>query len=518
MIDAKLSSVRTMSALSFATSVPVIPIAIPRSDRFRAGASFTPSPVIATICPLARHASTIRILCSGETRAYTRIRSTCSRRPSSGRASSSSPVRARSPFSRIPISRATAIAVSLWSPVIITTRIPARFAFRIASIASRLGASIIPARPRNTSPVSRVASEISAPGGRSFIARPRTRSARVAISWFRKRICFRVYSSMARGSPATRIRRHAVPAMADLPAGVEPLAVHLVLLAACEQDADVHLPLCEGPRLVRADHRGRAERLHGGQLPDEGVPPDHPLDAEGEADRHDRGQALRDRGDREAHGGEEELLRLPRVLEEPDYEDERADPEDHHPELLPEARELALEGGLRLLHLLDHPRDLPELGLHPRRDDDALPPPRVHEGPHVRHVPAVREERARGERGDALRHRHGLPGEGGLVQAEARGLDQPEVRRDLVPRPEQDDVPGDELPRGNHARLPPADDVRPRGRKAPQGLQGLLRPVLLDVAEERVQDDDDPDQDRVVQLPGVPLHDSEAPGDQRRDD
>src|SRR5205809_4172821 len=48
-IDAKLSSVRTMSALSLATSVPVIPIATPRLDRFRAGASFTPSPVMATM-------------------------------------------------------------------------------------------------------------------------------------------------------------------------------------------------------------------------------------------------------------------------------------------------------------------------------------------------------------------------------------------------------------------------------------------------------------------------------------
>src|SRR3989304_3457903 len=43
-MDAKLSSSRTMSALSFATSVPVMPIATPRSDLLRAGASFTPSP------------------------------------------------------------------------------------------------------------------------------------------------------------------------------------------------------------------------------------------------------------------------------------------------------------------------------------------------------------------------------------------------------------------------------------------------------------------------------------------
>src|SRR5207245_3420433 len=72
--------------------------------------------------------------------------------------SSSPPVRARSPSPRIPISRATAIAVSLWSPVIITTRIPAFLQRRIASIASDRGASIIPASPRKVRSVSRVSS------------------------------------------------------------------------------------------------------------------------------------------------------------------------------------------------------------------------------------------------------------------------------------------------------------------------------------------------------------------------
>ena len=68
-IDAKLSSVRIMSAAPFATSVPVMPIATPMSAAFSAGASFTPSPVIATISPLALSARTIRSLCSGATRA-----------------------------------------------------------------------------------------------------------------------------------------------------------------------------------------------------------------------------------------------------------------------------------------------------------------------------------------------------------------------------------------------------------------------------------------------------------------
>ena len=49
---AKLSSVRIMSPASFDTSVPVMPIAMPMSAFFRAGASLTPSPVMATIAPL----------------------------------------------------------------------------------------------------------------------------------------------------------------------------------------------------------------------------------------------------------------------------------------------------------------------------------------------------------------------------------------------------------------------------------------------------------------------------------
>ena len=48
-IVAKLSSVRIIAAASLETSVPVIPMAIPMSARFNAGASFTPSPVIATM-------------------------------------------------------------------------------------------------------------------------------------------------------------------------------------------------------------------------------------------------------------------------------------------------------------------------------------------------------------------------------------------------------------------------------------------------------------------------------------
>jgi hypothetical protein len=78
----KLSSTKIISAASLATSVPLLPIEIPMSAIFNAGASFTastghekrrvvknpdspPSPVMATTAPLLWNASTMAILCLG---------------------------------------------------------------------------------------------------------------------------------------------------------------------------------------------------------------------------------------------------------------------------------------------------------------------------------------------------------------------------------------------------------------------------------------------------------------------
>ena len=113
MIVAKLSSVSIISAASLETSVPDFPMAMPISAFFNAGASLTPSPVIAVICPFLCHASTMRILCSGDTLAYTLICSSFLSSACSSICSSSAPVTARFPETKIPISAATATAVAL---------------------------------------------------------------------------------------------------------------------------------------------------------------------------------------------------------------------------------------------------------------------------------------------------------------------------------------------------------------------------------------------------------------------
>ena len=146
---AKLSSVKITSAASFATSVPTIPIAHPISACFKAGLSLTPSPVIATVSPFFCQAFTILTLCSGATLAYTEYFFMSFSNCSSDILSSSVPVIASSSFSNIPNFLAIAMAVILWSPVIITVFIPADLHFSTASFASSLGGSIIPYIPTN---------------------------------------------------------------------------------------------------------------------------------------------------------------------------------------------------------------------------------------------------------------------------------------------------------------------------------------------------------------------------------
>ena len=151
----KLSSLRTISDAFLATSVPVWPIAQPISAAFNAGASLTPSPVIATTLSLLWNAFTIRTLCSGDTLANTRYSSTCLQNSSLESLESSAPEIAFSFSPRIPICFAMAHAVLMWSPVIMTGMIPAPLQVLTAGMTSFLGGSIIPMRPKKTSSCSR---------------------------------------------------------------------------------------------------------------------------------------------------------------------------------------------------------------------------------------------------------------------------------------------------------------------------------------------------------------------------
>ena len=70
-IDTKLSSISTMSDASFATDVPVMPIAKPTLLFASAGPSFVPSPVTATTWCRSIRPVTSRCLSVGAERAIT---------------------------------------------------------------------------------------------------------------------------------------------------------------------------------------------------------------------------------------------------------------------------------------------------------------------------------------------------------------------------------------------------------------------------------------------------------------
>ena len=153
-IVVKLSSVITMSEAFLVTSVPLLPMAMPISAVFMLGASFTPSPVIATTLPFSFRCVTMAFLCLGVTRAKTVHLLTASRHSAGVILSSSSPEATCSSRSAMPAFFAIAYAVFLWSPVIITVVIPARTHSFTACSTPSLSGSVIPHSPRYISPLS----------------------------------------------------------------------------------------------------------------------------------------------------------------------------------------------------------------------------------------------------------------------------------------------------------------------------------------------------------------------------
>ncbi|KYN36111.1 hypothetical protein ALC56_09534, partial [Trachymyrmex septentrionalis] len=135
-MEEKLSSANTISEADFATAVPE-PIAIPISAFFKAGASFTPSPVCGT----------------GSTREKRRALAQAAFCSDVGRSSNSRPeydlpmVSSSSP--KTPIRRQIASAVDLLSPVITITRMPAARHLAIESNTSLRGGSSMPTTPMN---------------------------------------------------------------------------------------------------------------------------------------------------------------------------------------------------------------------------------------------------------------------------------------------------------------------------------------------------------------------------------
>jgi len=94
-------------------------------------------------------------------------------------------------------------------------------------------------------------------------------------------------------------------------------------------------------------------------------------------------------------------------------------------------------------------------------------------------------------------HRDRLAGQDGLIDLEVDRLDQPQVRRHPIPGVEDHYVPRHQLPRGDPLLHALPEDGGHRRSHPTQRLQGPLRAVFLDEAEQDGEEDDDHDDHRL---------------------
>eukprot|EP01139_Manchomonas_bermudensis_P000618 Amastigsp_a683_8.p3 type:complete len:275 gc:universal Amastigsp_a683_8:2603-1779(-) len=215
-IELKSSLRRTTSAALIVRSVPAIPIAMPTLACLMAGASLTPSPVMAAMCPRALNAITRASLFAGDTRAKHDGSLGSATRSSCESWSSSTPVMTAAPAvsleSIIPSWLAMALAVAGWSPVIMTTWMPAVLATRIESKTVARGGSrsaMRPSKQRSRSTTSGSSGRLrSACAVMSRCARPRTRSPFEDIAMISRSALLTSSAVMARSPCSSRMRPH----------------------------------------------------------------------------------------------------------------------------------------------------------------------------------------------------------------------------------------------------------------------------------------------------------------------
>ena len=156
-----------------------------------------------------------------------------------------------------------------------------------------------------------------------------------------------------------------------------------------------HAVLRERAGLIRADDLRAAERLHGRESADDRAAAAHVRHADGQHDRHDRGQSLRNGRDREADG-DQERIEHDAAVDRPGAQ--HADREHHHADAQHEPRQDAaqlrqaqLQGRLILLCLRKRVGDVAHLRLHAGLCDDGAAASVDDAAAKVEHVAAVTE-------------------------------------------------------------------------------------------------------------------------------
>ena len=266
------------------------------------------------------------------------------------------------------------------------------------------------------------------------------------------------------------------------------VAAHLQGAAGQGDALHGHFILGDGARLIRADHAGTAQRLHGVQFADDGAAAQDAPHAEGQGDGDDGGQALGDGGHgqadaREQHG--KEIVALQEAQKAHGQTDDHAGDGHEAAQLL----QLDLQRRGLFLRLVHQAGDLAHLGGHAGGRHHALAPAGRQVAAHVQAVTGL------------FLHGQALAGQHGLVAGHARPFAQAAVRRHLVPGLEQQHVAGHHAPGADLHLAAGAAHAGGGGAQFLQRLQRFFRAVFLQKAHDGVQQHDQDDGDGLGPLP-----------------
>ena len=148
--------------------------------------------------------------------------------------------------------------------------------------------------------------------------------------------------------------------------------------------------------------------------------------------------------------------------------------------------------------------DMPHLGRHPGRGDNADTVAVGDDGAHERHIELVADDDlAAVERLGLLFDRLRLAGQGRLVDPQLIGLHQPHVGGHDIADIQTQNIPRHDVCCRDTVPLPVALHHGVGRPHLLERIQGLLRLDLLHEADGRVEEDQEGDGDAVHQVPGV---------------
>ena len=251
------------------------------------------------------------------------------------------------------------------------------------------------------------------------------------------------------------------------------------------------------------------KRLDRGKAANDGVAIRHPLDADGERDRHHRGQAFGDRGYGDTDRSHERVLHFIAPRHEGENTDAGGERQNDNRQALGENVHLTQKRRGERFDAPDHGADAPELSRGAGRDHQTCALPARDHRAGIGHRGAV-AERCVGRDGiDRLVGSGRFAGQHRLLDLEACGAQEPEVGGNAVARFRQHDV-ADHEAFGRNGQPPPVAQNRGlAGQHRADGLERLFSPPFLDESNHPVDDDDGEDHHGVESV-------AQQDGDERR--